>query len=743
MKLGQARDLTKIIILVPLAVAATIFAIGGAGIVSLTHTTRVGVNSLFAYWAAIPAAATILALQRDFSKSKMVFSAAFLVPVFIRINDAIGHIFTTSEPLVVITSVSLSSTLIELGIISVVLLIATLLPERTWETSRYQNWIFAVVVISLLHFLQGVFFNAVTGVLTETEIKNLGLVIGSIVIAAALIAIVFTKRLRYDDLPIDKGFFVSGLIVIAISAFLFMQALTDLSPLWIYAENLEMAALLMFGFSLGIPLLKKAKFPRKTRYMILIGLLVTTYIPLLITTIIESSGINYALEVGNILAYSIIHTGAGALSVLMAFLLYAYSRLKPSGTQYPLILIFMVWTGVAATSVVFALLPLQGEPVIPYFVGGLLTLFLLYYAVKWTNDIDIDDLPRIGNSKLVAYSILLVAAVAAGELLNQFAFTIDPSIILSPWGSRLLLMVNLINLFGFAYLVFLLSSKSEGRVSFETFVLGLLTLWIVPNTLKSYYTIYTAGWWVSELIMFLGLLIGPAILALLYIRSMQEIGKSHARAMLYADLLMHDITNYNQIAMTTFELLSQREIVDSNEKRLITDAQQAVTMAEQLIDNVRLMSEKESMGKLTEEKTNLVNLLVKALDTVTTKVRNPDLVIQLKSQISHAYVMANDLLYGALLNLLYTAIDMPLTNRRMKLDISPHSDMESDWWQVRLEFTRSADQSCFREGVNYGRSSLGFLVAKIIAEEHDGILESGDDGEISFFSLNLPMYKDT
>ncbi|MCK5151223.1 MAG: hypothetical protein KAQ65_05265, partial [Candidatus Thorarchaeota archaeon] len=65
-----------------------------------------------------------------------------------------------------------------------------------------------------------------------------------------------------------------------------------------------------------------------------------------------------------------------------------------------------------------------------------------------------------------------------------------------------------------------------------------------------------------------------------------------------------------------------------------------------------------------------------------------------------------------------------------------HSDMESDWWQIRLEFTRSADQSFFREGVNYGRSSLGFLVAKIIAEEHDGILESGDDGEISFFSLN-------
>ncbi|MHA1909609.1 MAG: hypothetical protein ACW98Y_20080, partial [Candidatus Thorarchaeota archaeon] len=302
MKPGQKRDLTKILILVPLAIASALLAIGFADIVSLTNTTRVGVNSLLAYWAAIPASAAVLSLQKRYSKSKMVFGAAFIVPMFIRINNAIGHIVSPSEPIVEITTIALGSTLVELGIISVLLLIVTLIPDRTWKSPRHYSWIFAFAVISILHFLQGTVYTIVSGLLDSTGIIQLGLVIGSIAIVAAILTITLNSRIRYEDLPVDKGFFVAGLILVSISALLIMQDLSNIGVLWIYAENLEMAALLMFGFSLGIPLLKAAKYPRKTRYPLLIGLMITTYFPMLVTTMIESSGFNYVLEFGNILA---------------------------------------------------------------------------------------------------------------------------------------------------------------------------------------------------------------------------------------------------------------------------------------------------------------------------------------------------------------------------------------------------------------------------------------------------------
>ncbi|MHA1909765.1 MAG: hypothetical protein ACW98Y_20885, partial [Candidatus Thorarchaeota archaeon] len=386
---------------------------------------------------------------------------------------------------------------------------------------------------------------------------------------------------------------------------------------------------------------------------------------------------------------------------------------------------------------------LQGEPVIPYFTGGLLTLLLLYHSSKWTTDVDSEQPKKISDSKLVVYSILLIIAVFTGELFNQIAIGISPPLSTSLLGPQFLLLVNLTNLFAFAYLVFLLSNKSEGRISFETFVLFFLTLWIVPNTLKSYYTIYTAGWWVSELVMFLGLLVGPAILAILYIRSMQEIGEEHVRSTLYADLLMHDITNYNQVAMTTFELLAQRDLQDGDKERLVADAHQAVSMTKQLIDNVRLMSERDKWGGLQERKSNLIGIVVRALDTATSRVINPDLKIEMKSNVSHANVLANDLLYAAVLNLFYTAMDMPFTKTRMNLTLSPHSDFDTDWWLIKIEFSRTESETLSQAGINYGRSSLALLVAKMIAEEHGGLVDSGDDGELSFFSMQLPMYKET
>ncbi len=731
----RKRDLMKILFLVPLSVITAIAAIGGAGIVSLTPSTRVGVHTLLTCWAIIPAAVSILTLLRRYTISHVVFSSAFIFPMLVHAESALSQLYTIDQPIVQLSPWDAASALLEISIIAVLLAGAIKLSNTNEEDiSRIKRRSLTVITILLPASFHAVMWYIIFPLMPVSCIPICLSMIGIVGLIALSYVVLLSARLKYDLLPIDTGYLTAGTLILGMSSIFLIGSVLGVSNAWIYAENILMAALLVFGLSVGVPFLKSAGFRRRTAYILVIGLLLITYIPLLITTMIESMGFNIIIEESNLLAYSIIHIGAGSLSAMMAILLYIYSRRNISKMHYPMILLFGLWAGVAGISVLEFIIPTftpLGEPIIPYIVGSIITLVLLLYIlhrVSFTEKFE-----RLPNDHILLLCgvIGLTALVVVGEAANQIAIQLFPGLDGDLLSNALLLSTNLLIMFSFAYLVFLLSEIRVGQITLETYVAYFLSMWIIPNILKSYYSTFTAGWWVSELLMFIELLLGPAVLAWFYVKMMRQAEESQDKANLYADLLMHDVSNYNQMTMIALELLTQDTTQSEGRERLARDARLAVSLSEQLIGNVRLLTETERFKLQPLKPMNLVSVIVSALDEVSDRFGNEEVRVNFKPDQSHAYVMGNELLVSIFMNLLRSALEHITEERDLILELNSSND-DIELWTARMCFPKGI--VVHHEGVpvfnrdvgSIGGSSLGLLVTKLITESLGGYITAMD-----------------
>ncbi len=442
-------------------------------------------------------------------------------------------------------------------------------------------------------------------------------------------------------------------------------------------------------------------------------------------------GITGPFEAGNYLAYSIIHIGAGTLSSIMAILVFAYSRLKPSQIHFYFVLVFVVWAAVS-TSSMFSLIffgtMVSGETAIPYFIGSLLTL-LLIFKIQRILLMPTDEEPSPPRlPSLFIHSLLYSFAIYLGEIIHQIAIRIYPILQSHTLDEALLLVCNYVVFIGYAFILLLLAGRNQRKPSFEMYVIASVAFWIVPITLKSFYSFFTAGWWISEVFLFISIIIGPSILVVLYINATRDVRESHLRARLYADLLMHDITNYNQMTLTTLELLSSEEHPPDDRERLISDARTAVSLTEQLIDNVRLLNESDNWADRPVQPLNLIATVVSALDVVTHSPKKPDTLIRFKPAENRAFVMGNELLFGAILNLLYVALEIPSYRRELLLSINPDTYHGSQMWNISIEIPFSLvdrDELSKKIGpspIGYIEGTLGFQVTRLIVEQMKGDL---------------------
>jgi hypothetical protein len=441
------------------------------------------------------------------------------------------------------------------------------------------------------------------------------------------------------------------------------------------------------------------------------------YFPFMFTILLETVGLNF--ETVNFLAYSIIHIGAASLSMMLAILLYLYPKRRPIWNHVPLILIFTLWS---ALSVLLAIaLPsvaLRGELTTPIVVGSAVTLALLIMTIRWTVK------PRTRREsptllRYAIYSLSFIILVVLAELLNQIVLSTDPGLEDSPYGAIVLLGLNLVIMFALTYLIFLLAEQSRGKPPVEMVVAFYLGLWILPNILKSYNVTWTTAWWISEILLFVGLLIGPPLLIWLYVRAIRDEQESHRRAGLYADILMHDISNYNQMVMTTLELLGSDELSIEQRQRLADDGFSAISFSEQLISNVRLLSETDHLDSTRLEPTNIVSTVVSAIDTFTQRVGTDELKVEFKPETSRALVMANDLLVHIFLNILYSGLECRLRGEVVTIDIESIRKANESYWQVAI----IAPGKSIDEEDDYSSGTLNLTAAELMTTSLNGEFE--------------------
>jgi signal transduction histidine kinase len=557
----------------------------------------------------------------------------------------------------------------------------------------------------------------------------------------------------FSEISIDIGYFASACILSAIAIVVLIAELFWPSTLWIYAETMQMASYFLITIAICVPFLRKVGFNRSTAYLIVGALAVLSYMPFTITIGIEAADLHIILERLNTLAFSIIHIGVGSLSVMMGFLLFAYSRRKPARNLYALIMLFVLWAEVAAVSV-FTVLPLdfapRGEPIVAYLVGSILSIPLLYLAIRWTPKNHHEESNPPSSWLLLAGSFVLLGAVLAGEIGNQLVLQRYVWLEGSPVSNSLLLLSNLLLIFLITYLLFTQAELSGGQTSIEIYVVLFLSMWIVPNVLKSYYDIWTSGWWVSEVLILLALMIGPAFLGLLYMRSMRDAEDSHSKATLYADLLMHDISNYHQMLLTAVELLGEEDSTTTQRERLSSDAYHVISLAEQLITNVRLITETEDLSKETLIPLNLMETLVGSLDRVMRIAGGKGVKLQLMPFSSQAYVLGSSVLKHIFINIIHGVLLQPLEAKRISVEIQPSSEMGSEYWMIRIFVPNwwmdiEKDVSPPRAQEDFSGTALGLLVSRLVTESLGGnltVLKSMEEPQMgTSFQVLLPSYR--
>ncbi|MGY5879967.1 MAG: hypothetical protein RTV31_06930, partial [Candidatus Thorarchaeota archaeon] len=364
-------------------------------------------------------------------------------------------------------------------------------------------------------------------------------------------------------------------------------------------------------------------------------------------------------------------------------------------------------------------------------------------AIKWTIN---PPLERKTHPTLLRLSLVLslfLVAIVAGEMINQIVLAADASLLTSPVGSILIQVANLIIMFALAFLIFLLAAKSRGTTSVELLVTMFLAMWILPNILKSVYHIWWTGWWVSEIYLFAGVLAGTPLFALLYIRTMHEVAESHGKASMYADLLMHDITNFNQMMMTSFELLGSEDTSAEQRIKLSEKGCYVISLAGQMISNVRLLSETDRLKDLQLWQMNLVPTIISALDIFGERIRPGELSVQFNPNNSKAFVLANDLLIHVFLNILYAVLDCHQEGDAVSIDINEtHRDGE-DFWEIIVDTPCKIDE----KQKSYSSGILGIKAARTITDSLNGELavqESIDDDKslTKVFKVILPAAKE-
>jgi len=710
-----------VIILVPLAVLAAALAIGPIGLVSYTPATRLGVHSMIAFWIAIPAALSVLAYQRNPVRANILLISALIFPMVVHIGSAVKNLLRMSAGTIDRVLIDSATDTLEMTMLAVILASACvcMIRKGSQTEQRLPNSIFLVLGIFLPLILYGVTCFFVLPCFAASVLIEISWVFSGIAIVGFLTIALLVPKLRNYDFPIDSGYLISSVLLFAISEFVLLFSLMDPTMYWVYAETLQMAGFLLLALALGVPHLRKEGYRRRSAYGMIISLILMAYFPFLVTIEIETLPLDSGFQSINLLAYSIIHVGAASLSIMMAILLYIYPKKKTSWNQYPLILVFGMWAGAAiflVFSLIFPSLVPYGEPITPITVGSILTIGLLYLTVRWTNNPPLEREKSPTVLQLFLVLLGLIATIVLGEAINQVALSISPSLVASPLGSVLIISSNLFIMFAFAYIIFLLSEASKGRSPVELYVVFFLAMWILPNILRCYYNTWTPGWWVSEILLFIGLIAGPPLLTWLYVRTMHEVEDSHTRANMYADLLMHDVSNYNQMLMMSLELLGNHEMSEEQRTRVAVDGRQVISFSEQLISNVRLLSEADQLKKSELQSTSLVKTIVSALDLFTRRVGSGELVVEFQPEDSHAYVVANDLLLHIFLNILYSALECRIRGEKVAISIHEIEHSGEDFWQIDIK----APGRKIDEEDGYSSGTLGLLAAQIMTESLHG-----------------------
>ena len=719
-------------------------AIGGS--IWPTRATGVAVHSLLAYLAMIGASLSVLVAKRKDTASLDAMYSMFFFIAIVNLMCAGRHLFGTS---IMLGNPIFQSTLnlYELAVIGTLSLISVMGYESIPIRNRRPESVI-VLVISVAGYL--ILTNLLANVISNWVFSVVGLACSAVAICTLVIAAVISFRNSAMSKNFNQHVLLTGMSLLGLSALLLRVAPFDDSTIWAISILLQIGGLVAYVLSFSTPLMQSAGVSRKNAQLLITLLGSIAIAPLLVTIFAQLVAPRLVMiDVG---AYLFSHAGAAVLSAVMAFLLFMHSSRKPTASHAPLILLFITWAAAEIFLMVLSqasYFAIAGEHQAPHVVSSLVLLVILFMAIKTTSKPPHKKPVQLSTVEVLIFVAVLISmfiiaiAVESSATLGYVVIQYNLS------GKALLLLINLIAMFELTYLAVRLAMKAGGRFSVDLLAVYSLVLWILPNILKAIFDDWTVGWWIAEVAVFGGLLMGLAILGALYVTTMHEAETSRKYAGVFADLLVHDISNYHQVILGALDLMELGELTPEVEERTFRNARQGLGRAHHLVRNVRLLGMTEVNREKLFVPVNLVATLSDAYEQASLSLQNPSVKFFIAKVKMPCFVMADKSLTDAFVNIFRNSILYSPKKKRIDVHIKSTYREERKYWEISIAdhgkgIERKRRPELFTRFMKGAKGSgLGLSVVLALVTMFGGYIRvedkvSGNHTKGSVFIVTLP-----
>ena len=704
---------------------------------------------------AITSAAYVYGLYRtNPSTQNAIFFAALVTQSVIFIGGVVDHLLGLTSPTELKTPDRITSDIIEVSLLAIMFLSAIILRNRKLST-RANISLILLIIIGTLSFY-GVFYAFVLAPLSEVFLILIGFIGTLISIVAFLLAGAHVIKYQKESQKYDLVLLLLSFTIFSMASIPLFLNLVFPSTIWTLSLALQAGGFFALTMSVAVPWQMEMGISRWKADASIATLCLLALTPFIVFVLVESWVVAPDALFIYLGAYYLSHAEAAVLSGLIAFLVYAYSRRNPSPEYYYLILLFVTWAYMELHLVLFspsASLEAGYEPILPYVIGSILSIVLLFRATNSIKEQPAKQLVSYSAQKIILWICLVISFVWVGELIRHQVLQRNPEVIDTPLAASFILVANLLAMFAFIYLRYLLTTKGGGWESAVITPAGFLSLWIIRNILKTVFIEWSIGWWAAEILLLGGLVLGPVILGMLYLNSMFEAESSQRKATVYADLLGHDMTNYLQAIQVALGIMNLDDASPDAKSKALEEAGLSLTRADHLIRNVRHLGQPSSIHARNIERIDLMSSIHVALNQVIQISAPDEIEFNVRVDDAECYVYANDLLTDVFMNLFRNAVKYSNQKKRIDIEIENTTINGQKMYQVRvIDYGRGIEPerkeslfSRFMEGAD--GTGLGLWVVQALTESFGGTVEVMDRVEGSYsqgavFVVTLPAYVD-
>ena len=711
-----------------LSITSSIAIIGFFFLPQLSWTrpnTNVSIHGLLGLLAFMGGAMAILRVRKDFRLSNVLLYCAFLFLGVLHLIGAFLFLIGVTSSGSTLAPNRLVANMLEITLFLALVTASIFLQLfKDIKVTPKESRQFGIIILISSLASYAFYYFVVLPLLPITIIQALGVYLAITAVTLTVSAFYYVARSDRFQSNYNKLWLLNSLLLFLFVTPIYCASIFTPLHVWLLAILFLTFGLISINLSVSVPQIQSTGMSETNSFRYAFTLNLFIIIPFLTAFFLEFF---FSIPMISYELYYLIRAGAAIISLGIAILLYMYSKQKYTRSFIPIMLAFVTWVIVDVAQIILIRFdPLYQETLVPYIIGYIVVFLLLITAVYWKQ-----NPPEMKDSRLPRLRIILsifgIAITLGISVVIEFWLVVNvPGIISISIDWIILLCLSFLNVFWFTILGYFYLQESRGAITIEILGISFLMLWIIPGILKSTFQIWEPGWWAAEYLLLGGLMIGPIIFGIAYLRALSTAEEVEKRATLYADILAHDISNYHQAILTSLELIELDEVSEQVHEQALEQIHLSLSRADHLIKNVRRLGKVEHMPLSAFQPLDLVVYIQLAFDQVKRALGESGFVMKCNRKEGTCFVDANLLLVDLFQNLIRNAMEYSNDKKQIGVKIKLLKNRDQPWWEIQIiDFGRGIPPE--RKAQLFNRymdgahgSGLGLSVVRALTEAFGG-----------------------